>query len=366
MYITDLRLRNFRNYTDCEVTFQQGLNFIAGQNAQGKTNLLESLVYLSLTRSQRVADDRKLIRYDSSFADIRCRYVKDKRKHILESVITPKGKTLLVQKMPVQRSSEFIGQLNVIFFSPDDLRIFDDPPKERRRLMNQEITKISNRYLVCLNRYQSLLKQRNLFLKQNRHDQVYLDTLSEQMGVEEAVIVKERNAFCTGINTVLNDLYIRLSGDRNAHVEVVYKSCYEVADPAVIAAVHKDSTARDIENKVTMIGIHREDMVFLMNGRNLADLASQGQKRMTMLAFKLALHRYIKQVTGEDAVLLLDDVLSELDPQKQKRLLSLVSASSQCILTAAHVPSFIMNIGVHLYIVDHGNIRQEDMNERSR
>lgn len=366
MQITDLKLRNFRNYADCEVLFHPGLNFIAGRNAQGKTNLLESLIYLSLTRSHRVIDDRKLIRYDQGFADIRCSFVKDRKKHVIESVITPKGKTLLVQKTPVHKSSEFIGQLNVILFSPDDLRIFADPPKERRRLINQEITKISNRYLICLNRYQALLKQRNLFLKQNHTDRMYLDTLSEQMSVEEAVIVNERIQFCHAINTILSDLYISLSGDQDTHVEVIYKCCYENTSKQYIADMHKASTNKDIENRVTVTGIHRDDLIFLMNGRNLSENASQGQKRMTMLAFKLALHRYIKKVTGEDAVLLLDDVLSELDPQKQKRLISLVSTSSQCILTAAHVPSFMMHTGIHMYVVENGTVRQEDFNERSR
>ena len=161
MIIETLRLRNFRNYENLSVSFDPKLNVITGKNAQGKTNLLESIVYLSLTRSHRILNEKKLIRENMPFAEIRCTFSdKDERKE-LGAVIHPQGKTLIVNRYPVKKSSDFIGLLNVVIFSPDDLYLFNDMPRERRKVMNQEITKISPKYLLSLNRYQNFLKERN-------------------------------------------------------------------------------------------------------------------------------------------------------------------------------------------------------------
>ena len=147
MYIKNIQLRNFRNYENAYIEFNPSINLITGANAQGKTNLLESLVYLSLTRSHRIVDDKKLIRNDEMFAAIDCKFVDTDEKDI-EVIIHPNGKTLMIHKRPLKKSSEFIGLLNVVLFSPDDLRIFNDQPKERRRVINQEITKVSTKYLL--------------------------------------------------------------------------------------------------------------------------------------------------------------------------------------------------------------------------
>lgn len=366
MWIKELKLRNFRNYGTAEIHLSKGTNLLTGDNAQGKTNLLESLVYLSLTRSHRISDDRRLIREGAPFADIRCRFERDGRERELEAVISAKGKTLLIQKAPAARSSEFIGLLNVILFAPDDLRVFSDSPRERRRIMNQEITKISSRYLLSLNRYQTLLKQRNLLLKQPSPDRTYLDTLSGQMSAEEELIVKERREFTDGINANLCRIYRQLAADPETAVRAEYRSCFAEADREEILQQHLSASEKDLENRVTTKGIHREDLIFLMDERNIIETASQGQKRMVMLAFKLALHQYIRQKTGEDAVLLLDDVLSELDFEKQKRLLALVSISSQCLITATYIPDFMKNSSMKEFRIRNGLIRQEDLNERNR
>lgn len=365
MYVKKLKLRNFRNYENAVIELSDGLNLITGDNAQGKTNLLESLVYLSLTRSHRISDDRKLIRDDCPFADIRCLCESGGREKELEAVISAKGKTLMVQRSPVTRSSEFIGLLNVILFAPDDLHIFSESPRERRRIMNQEITKISSRYLISLNRYQKLLKERNLLLKQPCPDRTYLETLSEQMSREEELIVRERKEFCDGINFFLDRIYGQLSNDPHTHIRAEYRSCFSEGDQQAIFHQHLSVIEKDLENRMTTTGIHREDLSFLMNDRNITETASQGQKRMTMLAFKLALHHHIRQKTGEDAVLLLDDVLSELDYEKQKRLLSLVSGSSQCLITATHIPDFLKSSVMKEFRISRGTIRQEDLNERN-
>lgn len=360
MRIKTLHLISFRNYENTEVSFGSGLNVITGLNAQGKTNLLESLVYLSLTRSHRVSNDRKLIKEGSEYASIRCVMEEDGRDIDLGAVIYPRGKTLMIQKTPVKKTSEFVGRLNVILFAPDDLRFFTDSPRERRRLLNQEITKLSHGYLLALNRYQNLLKDRNLLLKRMNPDFVYLDTLNEQMAAEEVQIIRERRALIQGTEQALQDCYRRLSGDSTAEVSLQYVSCLRDSEinKEALVMMHRDSMPRDIESHVTTAGIHREDIVFRINGRNAVDTASQGQKRMLMLSFKMALHAYIRQYSGRNAVLLLDDVLSELDREKQIRLLSMIH-DTQCLITATELPPFMGDLPMNKYHVTHGTIAEE-------
>lgn len=357
MIVRSLRLRNFRNYENAEVHFDPGMNVLTGMNAQGKTNILESLVYLSLTRSHRISDDRKLIRHDAPFADIKCVFTDERDKEI-EAVIHPKGKTLFVYHQPVKKSSEFIGLLNVILFAPDDLRIFNDQPRDRRRMMNQEITKVSVEYLLSLNRFQNFLKERNLLLKQQRIDDIYLRILDEQMSEAEEYIIRERKEFIDMINLHIGKFYYALSSE-NADLKVVYKCALEedISKQNLIRK-HEESRKKDLEYRVTNFGIHHEDILFMMNDRNLVQTASQGQKRMALLAFKLSLMKYIEAKTRKKPVLLLDDVLSELDTEKQKRLLKLVSEPYQCLITATELPEFIRHIPMKQFRVENGSITE--------
>ena len=362
MIVKNIRLRNFRNYEKAEIQFNPNMNLITGKNAQGKTNLLESLVYLSLTRSHRISDDRKLIRENCAFADIQCLYEDDMERE-LEAVIHPKGKTLLVRKQPMKRSSEFIGLLNVVLFAPDDLSLFTDAPRERRRIMNQEITKISSHYLLSLNQYQKLLKDRNVLLKSMHIDGTLLDTLDEQMAQAQVSIVKMRQEFADKIEKILPDKYVELAED-DPKVSVRYEGCLEKIpenDDEIyqnLLAMHRNAREKDLEYHMTTAGCHHDDLIFEMNGSNLINTASQGQKRMVMLAFKLSLLNYIEEKTGKKPVLLLDDVLSELDQQRQQKLLKMVTGPYQCIITATEVPVFLKNQDMSEFHIENGIITQ--------
>lgn len=365
MLIKEIRLRNFRNYAICSLTLSNGVNLFTGNNAQGKTNLLESLVYLSLTRSFRINDDRKLIRKDSPFADIRCICEKRGKRKELEAVIHPKGKTLLCDKVPMHKSSEFVGILNVILFSPDDIVLFQDSPQERRKVMDQEISKVSLKYLEAMSQYRKILKQRNAVLKKQERDRIYLETLTKQMSVLEAKIIDKRIEFCKIINAHMDRFYQKIADDPSVHISVAYKTCFKEVKESDILSFHLSLLERDMDLRVTSVGVHREDLCFFLNGQNIIETASQGQKRMAMLAFKLSLNEYIRNKTNEEAVLLLDDVLSELDNTKQKRLLELVSHSSQCLITATHIPESMKNARMREFHVVNGTIRQEELNERN-
>lgn len=361
MIINSISLKNFRNYENENIHFYKYLNIIVGYNAQGKTNLLESLIYLSLTRSHRINDEKKLIKKNKTFADIKCNLINEDKNINLEAIIHNKGKSLIVKNNPVKKSSEFIGLLNVVLFSPDDLKIFNDQPRERRRVMNQEITKINVSYLNYLNKFQNLLKERNIILKNKNIDEIYLDTLDKQISLVESKIIEERNKFSTFISSILPTIYKEISMSEDK-LNMKYKCCIKnfKKKEENIYLLHKEYRNNDIENKTTTVGIHREDLIFTLNDENITITASQGQKRMTMLAFKMALLKYIENVTNKKPVLLLDDVLSELDIPHQKKLLEMVEKPYQCIITTTEIPQYFKSKDMKIFVIENGKISEKD------
>ncbi|MBQ9326994.1 MAG: DNA replication/repair protein RecF [Solobacterium sp.] len=357
MIVTELKLRNFRNYESAGITLSPGINYLSGDNAQGKTNLLESLVYLSLTRSFRIGDDSLLIRNGSEFANLACT-VRETRDIRLEAVIHSNGKTLSVNRRPVSKTSEFIGILNTVLFSPDDLTIYTDAPRDRRRLLDQEITKVSSGYLSALKNYRNLLKDRNSLLKQFHPDEAYLEVLEERLVKESIPLIEQRTAFINSINQTLPGYYRMLSGEEASAV-LLYHCCIERKNPQEeLRILYKETRQRDIEFHSTGSGIHREDISFSLHGQNVINSASQGQKRMMMLAFKLAIMNYIETISKQKAVLLLDDVLSELDRERQMKLMNLIKGPYQCVITGTELPQFLNDGTQKEFHVEHGRIRE--------
>ncbi len=365
MIIKKLLLRNFRNYEKEEISFFPGMNIVTGPNAQGKTNLLESLYILSMTRSYRVRSDDSLIRNGEQYAQIGCIYDDEIEKRI-DIVIRKEGKTLLVRKQPVKKSSEFIGLLNVILFSPDDMGIFADAPRERRKILNQEITKVSPVFLNALSGYQALLKERNALLKTEDPDIRYLDVLDDQMIAYSAVIIRERRKFIGYMNEFMPDIYRRLA-DADQTAGLRYLSVVDAEEEDIEGALgdlYMNYRLRDLENKVTGTGVHREDIEFTLDDVNVLHKASQGQKRMSLLSFKLALLRFAEETSGKKPVLLLDDVLSELDRNRQQKLIGMVGQSCQCIITATEYPSFLKDSGISEVRIENGRVVREEERKR--
>lgn len=355
MIVRHLELIQFRNYEKVSIDFSEHTNLLTGFNAQGKTNLLESLVYLSLTRSHRISDEKKLIRENCDFASVSCIYEDEGNVHTLKAVIHKKGKTLFADGHPVSKSSEFIGLLNTVLFSPDDLGIFNDSPKKRRRMINQEITKVSFSYLSSLNKYQSYLKQRNAVLKNEVTDHSLLDIMDEQMALCESVILQERYNFIHLINQYISRIYQILS-DEKSEIRLHYVSCYENNSEEYICNTRKKYRNKDCLLHMTTIGIHREDFIFLKDEKNIIECASQGQKRMILLAFKMSLLIYIKERIHKRPVLLLDDVMSELDHNRQKKLLELLDDKYQCVITATDIPDYLKSRNYREFHICNGSI----------
>lgn len=335
MILRKLKLRNFRNIEHCELILDSGINVFLGNNGQGKTNCVESVMFSSTTRSFRVANDAAMIKHDCPFASIECVIEDEGRKTTLSSVIHSKGKSLFVSSKQVPKASEFIGKLNAVLFSPNDLEMFNISPKERRKLMDIEIGKISMKYNAALLKYQKCLKERNNALKMDC-DEILLSSLETQMIESQIQILESRRVFVEFLNQRLSSKMKQLC-DEELHLEVKLKSWIDFSDKSKLYDLMKEkydeTRQRDMMMKVTGNGIHRDDIEFTMKGFPLHEIASQGQKRMVLLAIKLCLIDFVRMTKKTSPVLILDDVLSELDKKNRIRLFQILDQSVQTLIT---------------------------------
>ena len=336
MYVSSIRLRNYRNYENQIINFDKGMNIVIGNNGEGKTNLLESIYLLSTTRSHRIDDNKELIRFECEFGSVEGNVIFNNQSSRISVVVHKKGKTLMINNNPVRKNSEFIGKLNAVLFAPDDMNLFDDSPKIRRRLFDIEIGKLYSVYMYSLSNYLKYLKERNNYLKGNV-DRLMLETLTEIMYEPQIQIIKERNNFINRVNRYLSIYYSQISGEEH-DLKIEYRSVItekendEVMKQQLIR-LYENIRERDIYLKQTNTGIHREDYVFYLDGRDVSMYCSQGQKRTVILALKMAVVQIIYDIRKEYPVLLLDDLFSELDSNRRYNVLKMLPSSIQTIIT---------------------------------
>lgn len=364
MIIESLRIRDFRNYDQIKLQFDEGIHLITGKNAQGKTNLLESILYLSTTRSHRSLEDENLIQNgkDAFFLDAQ---IKKKIKSIEIRVnVNDKGKNLFIYKTPIKKVSDYIGEFNAVMFCPDDMTLFNASPKVRRRFIDMELSKISKLYTKTLNTAQKLLKERNAYLKRDTVDRKYLEVLTDQLILQQVIIIKQRYRFLEDLWKSCTEFYEDLSKD-DTSLSYIYKSCidYDADDKLMKERLEKkyeESLERDIFLKQTTAGIHKEDFMFMINNSEIASYASQGQKRTVLLAIKIAIVHMVYTLTKEYPVLLLDDVFSELDEFRRNKLLISLPKEVQIFITTTEMLDVddINHRHVTTWNVDHGTIRR--------
>lgn len=338
MRINEIRLNNFRNYGSLKVRFDKRINVLIGENAQGKTNLLEAISFLSTVRSFRVKDESDLIKKDCDIARIEGLITSSSGEKRLTALITPTGKSLLIHKTPVKKTSEFIGQCNAVLFTPADMDFFEASPKIRRRMMDVELSKLSSVYMESLNQYAKLLKERNAYLKQEKPDMHYLETLGEQLIRLQIPIIESRKEFLDFITKRISALFCQFTGEEHI-VSVKYDSEFESYDRLYeqLKTKMEASLRRDLAFKITHVGIHRDDAKFLLNDIDVSSFASQGQKRMLILALKMAILEFIVSKISTYPILLLDDVFSELDIKKKERFAMLLPKDVQILITATEI-----------------------------
>ncbi len=339
MVIEKLTLHNFRNYEDETFTFAEGLNVLTGRNAQGKTNCAEAVFYLCTGASLRIRHDRQLIRRGAAFARIAARAHTRYGSVLLEAAIFENKRELYVNGNKVARAADFVGNMNSVFFSPGELRLIQDGPDERRRFLNLSISQTSREYCTALARYQRILDQRNNLLKE--HDfSLILETLpvwDEQLAVYAARIIRHRRAYLARLSPLAHDAHAYLTDgaeDLRLEMDGTYpENEDEIAKKLV--GQFAASRERDMRLGFTSVGPHRDDIRVFIDGADARGYCSQGQARTAALSLKLAETQIFRELSGEAPVLILDDVMSELDLPRRKKLLERVR-DIQCILTCTH------------------------------
>ncbi|WP_283583141.1 DNA replication/repair protein RecF [Limosilactobacillus difficilis] len=343
MFLEELQLHNFRNYADLKVHFHPGINIFIGANAQGKTNLMEAIYVLALTKSHRTANDRELIRWHQKKATITGRVKKRLGSLPLEVQFSGRGKRVQLNHLFQSRLSTYVGSLNVVLFAPEDLAIVKGAPVVRRQFMDTEFSQMSSQYLYQLSRYNQYLKQRNQYLKQLKYhqqsDQVLLGVLSDELAAAGGQLIALRATLLQQLEHWAADLHHHISTAKE-DLTFKYVSQVDVGEDQTAADYERQLRERyakskdhEIELGTTLSGPHRDDVHFFVNGANVQSFGSQGQQRTTALSVKLAEIDLMKSQTGEYPLLLLDDVLSELDDERQTHLLTAIQDKVQTFLT---------------------------------
>jgi len=333
MRIDKLRLQNFRNYTEQEIAFSPESNVIVGENAQGKTNLLEAITYLSCGRSVRARSDRELLRFGESEARIVGEVRSRARDFLVDArLFAGKRRKITINQVPVKRASELSGVLGTVFFCPEDLQLIRDGAAARRRFLDQSLCQLRPRYADALAEYNRLYEHKTRILRDCEEHPALLDTLPEfnsRMALCGAALIRYRARYCARLAEYAAAAHGECSGGKE-RLTLRYETVSSVSDPFAEQGVlveqllaHQRAHAQaERASRLCLSGPHKDDVVVEIGGENARQYSSQGQTRTAALAFKLAEREIYKEVTGQAPVLLLDDVLSELDPRRQSFVLN--------------------------------------------
>lgn len=360
MIIKTLLLNNFRNYNMLSINFDQNINILYGDNAQGKTNILEAIYISGTTKSHKNSKDNEIIQFGKTESHIRLEFEKTGVSRRIDMHLKKqKSKGIAIDGIPIHKSSELIGLINLVFFSPEDLSIIKNGPSERRRFIDIELCQLDALYLHSLMKYNKILVQRNNLLKQIGFNQQLLDTLNIwdiQLLEYGKKIITRREEFLNELNEIIYHLHSKLSGQKEK-LQIKYQ-------PNVAAEEFEQKLGsyreKDIILKTTSIGPHRDDIIFVINENDIRKYGSQGQQRTAALSLKLAEIDLVKKVMKDKPVLLLDDVLSELDRSRQNYLLNSIS-DIQTIVTCTGLEELIdsrLQIN-NIYKVTEGTIHLE-------
>ena len=339
MVVKKLTLKNFRNYEEETFSFEDGLNILAGRNAQGKTNCVEAVFYLCTGASLRIRHEKQLIRRGEEYAKISAEAETRFGRTLLEAIIFENRRELRLNGNKVTRSVDFVGNMRSVFFSPGELRLIQDGPDERRRFLNLSISQTSKEYAQALLRYNRILDQRNNLLK-DRDAQMILETLpvwDEQLAAVAARIIKKRQEYLAELSVLAADAHAFLT-DGGEQRSLSAEKVYHGEEGEIAKKLVRELSAnyeRDIRLGFTSVGPHRDDIKIVLDGADARGFSSQGQARTAALSMKLAEVEIFKNRSGEAPVLILDDVMSELDLPRRKKLLARIK-DVQCILTCTH------------------------------
>ena len=362
MILTNLKLKNFRNYDKLDLNFNDKINIFIGNNAQGKTNILESIYVLSLTKSHRTNKDMFLIKKDSLFTKI-IGTVKEDKETTYEILINENGKKVSINNDPLKKVSEYISKINVILFSPDDLEIIKGTPGERRSFFNVSISGFNNNYVRFLSEYNKILKLRNEYLKNNEIiNKDYLDILTNKLIDLNIKIYNEREEYVSKINKYLKDIYKDISGKDNIYL--TYDSFIEDKNNIKEELEDKFNLIynTEINQRVTLLGVHKDDFSIYIDDIKINNYGSQGQHRMAVLWLKLSEIKIYEEEYNKKPILLLDDIFSELDKEKKTNIIKYIDNGLQVFITSTDLNSIDKKItkNSNIYKIASGKVIEGD------
>ncbi len=342
MIIKSIELADYRNYDSLKLPFDKGTNILYGDNAQGKTNILEAIFVAATTKSHKGSKDREMIRFEKEEAHIRTYLEKEGVETRVDMHLRgSKSKGIALDGQKLKKAADLLGLCNVVFFSPEDLGIIKNGPSERRRFVDMELCQLDNFYLYNLNHYNKIVNQRNKLLK----DMYMNPDLKETLGIWDmqlvsfgSKIIERRKLFVEQLNEIIYEIHKKLSGDKE-ELRILYEPDVEIEEFEKKLRYNQD---RDMKSKMTSVGPHRDDFSFMVGKIDIRKFGSQGQQRTAALSLKLSEIELVKKITKDTPVLLLDDVLSELDSSRQNYLLNSIG-DIQTIITCTGLEEFVNN-----------------------
>ncbi|WP_028543627.1 DNA replication/repair protein RecF [Paenibacillus taiwanensis] len=370
MLVRSLALGNYRNYESLELDTNHKVNIFVGRNAQGKTNLLEAIFVLALTKSHRTSKDKELIGWEDSTAQLKAVVERKYGPCTLDLSISRQGKKAKLNGLEQRKLSGFIGSLNVVMFAPEDLEIVKGGPSVRRRFLDMEIGQVQPSYLYHLQQYQKVLVQRNNLLKQmwnekGKTSHAMLEIWNEQLADNGVKIVKKRKQYLKKLQIWAEQIHAGITnGQEQLNIEYVPSFSAQVDDDAVLFEQFMlkltQMNDQEVRRGITLVGPHRDDLTFFINGKEVQTYGSQGQQRTTALSLKLAEIELMHEEIGEYPVLLLDDVLSELDAYRQTQLIETFQDKVQTFITTTGIEGIHTNKlqDANVFHVESGQVKR--------
>ena len=362
MKIQHLKLSNFRNYEQLDIDFNSKMNIIYGDNGVGKSNIVEAIYCLALTKSFRTNEDKNVIRQGMKETIIKAE-VQERVSHSYEITLNDEGKKALVDGNAYKRLSDYISKIQVIVFSPEDLKMIKESPSIRRKLLNVDISLLNNNYLKYLTNYNKIVKQRNAYLKivavNGNSSLDYLDILTNNLVDYGLKIYEFRKKFIEELNQKINDIYSKICGIDGLSIK--YISDYSDVTKDKLLNLYKKGLERDLFLGKTNIGIHHDDITFLLPFGDLKDYGSEGQQKNAIIAYKLAEVELFKEIKESYPILILDDLFSELDKKKINNILSMLDKEIQTFITTTNVMFVKKSIrdNSRLYKIVNGKVEEE-------
>ena len=344
MQILDLKLVNFRNYDNLNLSFSKN-NIIYGKNGMGKTNLVEAIYVLALTKTFRSNNEKVLLKDNTDYTKVFGR-VRDEIDNNYQINITKSGKQVKVDNNVYKKISDYISKIKIILFNPNDLQIIKDSPSIRRKLLNVSISQLDNQYLKLISNYNKILKQRNAYLKtlyiNSNMSKDYLDILTNQLIDLGIKIHKYRCEYLEDINNYISNIYEDICGIKDISIE--YISDFNDLDIDKIKKKYKENQEKDMLLGITRFGVHHDDIFFKFKDKDIKEYGSEGQQKNAIIAYKLAEINVFKNKIGKLPILILDDLFSELDVEKINNILNIIDKDIQTFITTTEIDKINKNI----------------------